>query len=143
MVSKYKLAEYVHDNMELIHWREGPNGGYVGKLNEADVLIAGGAVVRLTLTISADGESYTVFEPQPLEDAPIGHLIEAIKTKIFRRPPTVHEPAVQTALKLKKTLEEILHHAGAEVMAQLQDPNFEKKLRQRIWSKLTDGADLF
>jgi hypothetical protein len=137
MVSKHRIAEYVKNHMESVKWREGDSGGFVGRINDAMVHIAGSDLSRVILTVSADNEQYVIGEPQPMQDAPIGKWIEWSKVNILRREPTKIEPELQAAIELKQTLCEIVKYASSQCLRRYQDPQWDRKLRSRIWSKLT------
>lgn len=141
-VSKLRLAQYVFDHMEEMRWHEGETGGFVGRLGEATIKISGTDILRTTLTISADGEQFTVFEPQPLEDAPISKWIGAFKTKILHQKLAPLDAEAQAAIHLKKVLNEIVTYACKQVIEKYKDPQYERKLRRRLWNKMTGDLDI-
>lgn len=137
MVSKHRMAEYVRDHMESIKWREGDLGGFTGRLHDALVHISGSDLTRITLTISADNEVYSICEPQPIAFAPIGKAIESIKINVFKMEPTKLEPELQAAQHLKSILADIVKYAASQVLRKYEDPQWERKVRGRIWSRMT------
>lgn len=126
--------------MESIKWREHDAGGFIGKLHDSMVHVIGSEFSSTRMTIFADGEQYTIFEPFPLEDAPLGKLIENFKVKVLGKEPSRLEPEIQASILLKKTLAEIVKYAASQCMRRYIDPQWDRKLRDKIWYKMT-GED--
>lgn len=136
MVSKHKMVEYVRDHMEEIIWREGQLGGFTGILHYAGIHITGSNLTRINLTITANNESYVISDyqsgPLPL------NLKEKFKVYILRKDPTPPEPEEQASLQLKETLKEIVTYAAKQCLLKYEDPQWDRKLRSRLWDKMTE-----
>lgn len=141
-VSNHQIVEYVYDHMNEIKWREFESGGFVGSFNNATIHITASEFARATLTISADHEQYVIVEPQPLCDAPLGKWIKSFKKHILRQEIQPPDSKTQAALHLKRRLCDIMACANEQVMNRYKDPQGERKLRRRIWDKLTGEQDL-
>jgi hypothetical protein len=137
MVSKYKMAEYIKDHMEEITWREGQSGGFVGQLHSVMIHISGSNLVRVVMTISDGAESYTITDvpsgPKPL------NIAEKFRVHILRREPKPIEAEEQAYTQLKETLGNIVTYAAKQCLKKYEDPQWDRKLRGRLWDKMTGG----
>lgn len=127
--------------MESIKWREHDAGGFIGVLHGVTIHVTGSEFTVARMTICADHESYIIYEPFPIQTAPLGKAIEAFKVHILGKEPTPVEPEIQAIIHLKKTLAEVVRYAAGQCLSRYQDPQYERKLRERIWSKMSGGFE--
>ena len=142
MISDNKLVEYIYDHIDEIIWHENPSGGFVGDLNKTVLYINGSDISRLTMTIVSNHEFYNIVEPQSFESTPIGKFVRFFNTKVFRKEqkPNVEE---QAAKHIRDTLSQIMVFATQQCLGRYTDPHYTSRLKNRIWSKMTNDADLF
>lgn len=140
-VSKLQLVQYVHDSKDEIKWYE-TDMGYTARLGDATLFVVGSEYTVSMLTISADQEKYVVYEPLPLSEAPLGQWISGFRKHVLRQDPIPLSAEEQIAAQIKKMLGEVLSAATKQVIERHKDPQYERKLRRRIWNKLTGDQEL-
>lgn len=123
--------------MESIKWREHDSGGFIGKLHDSMVHVIGSEFAHTRMTIYADNESYMIYEPFPMEMAPLGKAIEAFKVHVMRQEPSQIEPELAAIIRLKEDMAEIVKYAADQIMRKYEDPQWDRKVRDRVWSKMT------